>query len=128
MALRFDERGTHQQGSGLSSTLIIVQNSSKSYRNSVGLFLLYFLMIFTALLGNVIGIKEDSRIGVIQALWNYIKIQGLQDKMDRRMIRADDQLRPVRSFFSLTFLLPYLFIKNRYSTLIHYHSKNSLKP
>jgi len=103
MALRFDERGTHQQGSGLSSTLIIVQSSSKSYRNSVGLFLLYFFMIFTALSGNVIGIKEDSRIGVIQALWNYIKIQGLQDKMDRRMIRADDQLRPVRSIIFLHF-------------------------
>ena len=31
--------------------------------------------------GYVLGIKEDSRIGVIQALWNYIKINGLQDKL-----------------------------------------------
>ncbi|KAJ7355471.1 SWI/SNF complex protein [Mycena albidolilacea] len=46
-------------------------------------------------LGNVLGIKEDSRIGVIQALWNYIKIQGLQDKVDRRLVRADDKLRPI---------------------------------
>jgi len=46
-------------------------------------------------LGNILGVKEESRIGVIQALWNYIKIQGLQDKVDRRMIRADDQLRPI---------------------------------
>ena len=48
-------------------------------------------------LGNVLGIKEDSRLGVIQTLWNYIKLQGLQDKVDRRLIRADDKLRPVRS-------------------------------
>lgn len=46
---------------------------------------------------NVLGIKEESRIGVIQALWNYIKVQGLQDKVDRRVIHADEYLRPVRS-------------------------------
>ncbi|KAJ7432627.1 SWI/SNF complex protein [Mycena galericulata] len=46
-------------------------------------------------LGNILGIKEDSRIGVIQALWNYIKIQGLQDKVDRRLVRADEKLRPI---------------------------------
>jgi SWI/SNF-related matrix-associated actin-dependent regulator of chromatin subfamily D len=44
---------------------------------------------------NILGIKEESRIGVIQALWNYIKINGLQDKVDRRRIRADDHLRQV---------------------------------
>ncbi|KAH0834162.1 SWI/SNF complex 60 kDa subunit [Lanmaoa asiatica] len=43
----------------------------------------------------VLGIKEESRIGVIQALWNYIKLNGLQDKVDRRRIRADDYLRPI---------------------------------
>ncbi|KAJ7634200.1 SWI/SNF complex 60 kDa subunit [Mycena polygramma] len=46
-------------------------------------------------LGNILGIKEESRIGVIQALWNYIKIQGLQDKVDRRLVRADEKLRPI---------------------------------
>lgn len=45
--------------------------------------------------GNVLGIKEESRIGVIQTLWNYIKLNNLQDKVDRRVIRADDYLRPV---------------------------------
>jgi SWI/SNF-related matrix-associated actin-dependent regulator of chromatin subfamily D len=44
---------------------------------------------------HVLGIKEDSRLGVIQTLWNYIKVQGLQDKSDRRMIHADDKLRAV---------------------------------
>ncbi|KAG2133791.1 SWI/SNF complex 60 kDa subunit [Suillus bovinus] len=46
-------------------------------------------------LGNVLGIKEESRVGIIQAMWNYIKIHGLQDKTDRRRIRADDYLRPI---------------------------------
>jgi len=46
-------------------------------------------------LANILGIKEESRIGVIQALWNYIKVQGLQDKVDRRVIRADEYLKPI---------------------------------
>ncbi|TFK69202.1 SWI/SNF complex 60 kDa subunit [Pluteus cervinus] len=46
-------------------------------------------------LGEILGLREDSRVGVIQALWTYIKLQGLQDKADRRMIRADDKLRMI---------------------------------
>ena len=33
---------------------------------------------------------------MIQALWNYIKQNNLQDKQDRRIIRADARLRSVR--------------------------------
>jgi chromatin remodeling complex protein RSC6 len=40
--------------------------------------------------------KEGSRVEVIQALWNYIKIKGLQDKMERRFVKMDDALQPVR--------------------------------
>jgi len=54
-------------------------------------------------LGNVLGIKEESRMGAVMALWNYIKIQGLQDKVDRRMVRADNQLRPIFNADSLPF-------------------------
>jgi len=50
----------------------------------------------TPFIGSILGIKEDSRIGVIQTLWNYIKVQGLQDKTDRRQIKTDDKLRAVR--------------------------------
>ncbi|KAI0776606.1 SWI/SNF complex 60 kDa subunit [Trametes elegans] len=46
-------------------------------------------------LGNILGIKEDTRTGVIQALWNYIKTQNLQDKLDRRIVKADARLRPI---------------------------------
>lgn len=48
-------------------------------------------------LGEALCIKEDSRIGVIQALWNYIKIHSLQDKTDRRIVRADEKLLSVSS-------------------------------
>jgi len=57
-----------------------------------------FAASHTGLAAYVLGIKEESRIGVIQTLWNYIKLNGLQDKVDRRRIRADDYLRPVRAW------------------------------
>jgi len=46
-------------------------------------------------LGNVLGIKEESRAGVIHALWAYIKMNNLQDKVDRKRIHADAMLRPI---------------------------------
>jgi len=44
---------------------------------------------------SVLGIKEESRVGVVQALWNYIKLHSLQEKADRRVIKADEKLLPV---------------------------------
>ncbi|KAH8102680.1 SWI/SNF complex 60 kDa subunit [Cristinia sonorae] len=44
-------------------------------------------------LGSVLGLKEESRLGTVQALWNYIKAEGLQDKLDRKTIRTDARLR-----------------------------------
>ena len=46
---------------------------------------------------NLLCLKEESRINVINALWNYIKINGLQDKVDRRTVRTNDELRAVSS-------------------------------
>lgn len=57
------------------------------------LFLL--LAVLKTGIGAILGIKEESRLGAVQAMWNYIKIQGLQDKSDRRLVRADDRLRGV---------------------------------
>ncbi|THH03849.1 hypothetical protein EW145_g5959 [Phellinidium pouzarii] len=46
-------------------------------------------------LGAILDIKEESRVGVITSLWNYIKINNLQDKVDRRLIRLDDKLKAI---------------------------------
>lgn len=54
-------------------------------------------------LGSVLGIKEESRIGAVQTLWNYIKLHNLQDKTDRRKILADDRLRPIFGADSVLF-------------------------
>ena len=48
-------------------------------------------------LGHILNTKEETRAGVIKALWNYIKLNGLQDKMDRRLIKLDPSLRAVSS-------------------------------
>ena len=49
----------------------------------------------SAQLGNVVGTAPLPRTEVTKKLWAYIKRKGLQDSKNRRMINADDNLRPV---------------------------------
>lgn len=46
-------------------------------------------------LAAVIGGNAMPRTEVTKKLWGYIKRNGLQDRVNRRMINADDKLRPV---------------------------------
>lgn len=49
----------------------------------------------SAQLAEVIGSKAVPRTEVIKKIWDYIKKNGLQDKTNRRMINADEKLRPL---------------------------------
>ena len=46
-------------------------------------------------LAEVVGGKAMPRTEVTKKLWAYIKKNGLQDKKNKRMINADDNLKPV---------------------------------
>jgi chromatin remodeling complex protein RSC6 len=46
-------------------------------------------------LSEVVGSKPIPRTEVTKKLWAYIKKNGLQDQKNKRMIKADDALRPV---------------------------------
>ena len=46
-------------------------------------------------LAAVVGSAPLPRTEVTKKLWSYIKRKGLQDSKNRRMINADDNLRPV---------------------------------
>jgi chromatin remodeling complex protein RSC6 len=46
-------------------------------------------------LSEVIGGSPMPRTEVTKKLWAYIKRKGLQDKKNRRMINADENLRPI---------------------------------
>ncbi|NUR56577.1 MAG: hypothetical protein HOQ29_19200 [Acidobacteria bacterium] len=46
-------------------------------------------------LAEVVGAKPIPRTEVTKKLWAYIKKNGLQDKKNKRMIKADDALKPV---------------------------------
>jgi upstream activation factor subunit UAF30 len=46
-------------------------------------------------LSEVVGSKPIPRTEVTKKLWAYIKRNGLQDAKNRRMIKADDALKPV---------------------------------
>jgi chromatin remodeling complex protein RSC6 len=49
----------------------------------------------SAALAAVIGDKAVPRTEVTKKLWAYIKKNGLQDAKNKRMINADDKLKPV---------------------------------
>jgi upstream activation factor subunit UAF30 len=46
-------------------------------------------------LANVVGSSPMPRTEVTKKLWQYIKRKGLQDAKNRRMINADENLRPI---------------------------------
>ncbi|TDL14860.1 SWI/SNF complex protein [Rickenella mellea] len=83
-------------------------------------------------LGSILDLKEESRTGVITALWNYIKINGLQDKVDRRVIRTDARLKAIFGVDQLPFQqIPELV--NRYlhppdPVILHYTLKPNEPP
>ena len=49
----------------------------------------------SAALGAVIGNSAMPRTEVTKKIWAYIKRNSLQDKKNRRMIHADDALKPI---------------------------------
>jgi len=49
----------------------------------------------SAQLSTVVGSSPLPRTEVTKKLWAYIRRKGLQDSKNRRMINADDNLRPV---------------------------------
>ena len=46
-------------------------------------------------LAAVVGSKAIPRTEVVKKMWVYIKANKLQDKNNKRMINADDKLKPV---------------------------------
>jgi chromatin remodeling complex protein RSC6 len=49
----------------------------------------------SAQLGAVVGTNPMPRTEITKKLWQYIKKNNLQDAKQRRMINADDKLRPI---------------------------------
>jgi chromatin remodeling complex protein RSC6 len=48
-----------------------------------------------AVLAEVVGDKAIPRTEITKKLWAYIKRNGLQDKVNKRNINADDKLKAV---------------------------------
>ena len=61
-------------------------------------------------LAEVVGAKPMPRTEITKKLWAYIKKNGLQDKTNKRMIKADDNLKaifkkPTVNMFEMTKLV-----------------------
>ena len=52
-------------------------------------------LIPSAELAAVIGNKNVSRFEATKKVWDYVKKHGLQDKKNKRMINADEKLKPL---------------------------------
>ena len=48
-----------------------------------------------ATLGKVTGTSPLTRSEITKKVWDYVKKHNLQDAKNRRMINADDTLRPI---------------------------------
>ena len=48
-----------------------------------------------AQLGKVTGTSPMTRSEITKKVWDYVKKHNLQDAKNRRMINADDRLRPI---------------------------------
>lgn len=46
-------------------------------------------------LAEVIGNKPAPRTEIVKKMWDYIKKHDLQDQKNKRMINADDKLKPL---------------------------------
>ena len=67
-------------------------------------------MNISSKLAEVIGSNPMPRTEVTKKLWAYIKKNGLQDKTNKRMIKADDNLKvifkkPTVNMFEMTKLV-----------------------
>ena len=63
-----------------------------------------------AALSAIVGAKPMPRTEITKKLWAYIKKNGLQDKTNKRMIKADDNLKvifkkPTVNMFEMTKLV-----------------------
>jgi len=52
-------------------------------------------------LADLVDTEEDDRTSVLAAIWEYIKVNGLQQEEEKRSIAKDDKLRAVRPPFAL---------------------------
>ena len=66
------------------------QTSGRTTRGALG-----GVVTATPELARIVGAKPLSRGDAMRKLWDYIKKHDLQDPKNRRMVRADDLLRPV---------------------------------
>jgi upstream activation factor subunit UAF30 len=48
-----------------------------------------------AQLGKVVGTDPLPRTEIIKKMWEYIRANNLQDQKNKRMINADDNLKPI---------------------------------
>jgi chromatin remodeling complex protein RSC6 len=52
-------------------------------------------MMPSTLLAEIVGAKPAPRGQITKKIWDYIKKNGLQDKINKRLINADEKLKKI---------------------------------
>ena len=53
-------------------------------------------------LGGLLGIYAETRIGILAAIWEYVKLKNLQDPNEREYINTDAAMKQVCSRYYLS--------------------------
>ena len=98
--------GAAQVFGGVDVRVLIIDDCSPDSTPEVG----RQLVGAAEALGAVVGTAPLPRTEVTKKLWAYIKKNGLQDKTNKRMIKADDNLKaifkkPTVNMFEMTKLV-----------------------
>ncbi|GAB4834885.1 hypothetical protein Ancab_033152 [Ancistrocladus abbreviatus] len=69
-------------------------------------------------LGQFLGVQEASRTVAMKKVWEYIKLQNLQDPANKKVIRCDEKLKAIFDgkdtvgFLEIPRLMSQHFVKN----------------
>lgn len=78
-----------------STILLYVAYVASTYTKEIGMNALKRLVTPSPDLAVIVGTDPLTRADVTKRVWDYIKARELQDTLNKRMINADDALRPV---------------------------------
>lgn len=80
---------------GAASTTVVKKTAVKKTVTSKGTGGIQKVVPVTSELGNFIGAPEVSRTEAVKKVWEYIKLQNLQNPNNKKEIFCDDKLKTI---------------------------------
>eukprot|EP00826_Nyctotherus_ovalis_P001385 TRINITY_DN1020_c0_g2_i6.p3 TRINITY_DN1020_c0_g2~~TRINITY_DN1020_c0_g2_i6.p3 ORF type:complete len:187 (-),score=52.24 TRINITY_DN1020_c0_g2_i6:1235-1795(-) len=90
-------RDTHSKELGEKDGIEILREGNKELNLTILIYINHSPKQYKVKpeLSSIIGIKQCTRLQAISALWEYIKINRLQDQQDRQIVNCNKELQAV---------------------------------